>query len=153
MNTNKFKRAKTLKTQKKEFTQQTRVYDLVKAEYHSELKKLVNHISPFDKNGSSIDWKHLRCFQFDESQTSKTEYIFKIAQFLYDIGQGDGLKCRMSVFIRYLSTNEHSNFCLKYRTLNTLIYRMLRYIEAQKNDRKVVALNCVFLVMFCKNPV
>lgn len=130
------KRAKTLKTQKKEFTLKTRVYDLVKAEYHSELKKLVNRISPFDKNGASIDWKHLRYFEYDEGKISKAEYVLIIVQFLYDIGVGIGLKCRMSVFIRYLASNEHSNLCLKYRSLNTLIYRMLGYICGTEKGQK-----------------
>ena len=129
------KKTKTRKEQKKEFTPKTRVYDLVKAECHCDLKELVGDISPFVNDVSRIDWKHLRFFEFDENKITKTDFIFIVAQFLSRINKGDGLKCKMSVFIRYLASNEHSNFGLKYRSLNTLICRMLNYIG---NGEKLV---------------
>ena len=120
------------KEQKKEFTLKTRVYDLLKAESHSELKVLVDEIIPYVRDSSSIDWKHLRYFEFDENKISKTEFIFIVARFLSRISKGEGLKCKMSVFIRYLASNEHSNFGLNYHSLNTLIYRMLSYINVDR---------------------
>lgn len=129
------KKSKTRKEQKKEFTQKTRVYDLLKAECHSELKVLVGDISPYMRSVTAIDWKHLRYFEFDENKITKTDFIFIIARFLSRINKGEGLKCKMSVFIRFLASNEHSNFGLKYSSLNTLIYRMLNYID---NGKKLV---------------
>lgn len=123
------KQRRTAKQSKKEFTAKTRVYDLVRREYHGELKKLSQDIRPYVRNPDAIDWKHLNYFEFDEELISKAEFVLIIARFLLAIGKGDGLKCRMSVFIRYLTSNEHSNFDLKYRSLNTLIYRTLDYLE------------------------
>lgn len=134
----KKKKNNARKEQKQEFTQKTRVYDLLKAKYHHVLKDLVHEIRPYVRDGDDIDWKHLRCFEFDENKISKTEFILFISRFLFIIGEGEGLKCKMSVFIRYLASNEHSNFGLKYRSLNTLIYRMLGYLRGcQETSEKL----------------
>ena len=134
--TTKQQRRKSQKKNKKEFTSKTRVYDLLKQEFHNDLKCLSNDIGPYVKNASTIDWKHLRYFDYDDEKISKTDFILKIARFLLKIGKGSGLKCRMSVFVRYLASNEHSNFGLKYKSLNTLIYRMFDYLESHKNEAK-----------------
>lgn len=120
---------RTAKQSKKEFTKKTRVYDLVRSEFHGELRALTDNIRPYVRDGDIIDWKHLRFFDLLDEKRKKTELILLIAQFLLSIGRGKGLKCKMSVFIRYLASNEHSNFCLKYRSLNTHIYRMLGYLD------------------------
>lgn len=125
------KQRRTAKLSKKEFTAKTRVYDLVKREYHDELKKLSQDICPYIRNPDDIDWKHLKYFEFNDKLISKAEFVLIIARFLLRIGKGNGLKCRMSVFIRFLASNEHSNFNIKYRSLNTLIYRMFEYLESQ----------------------
>jgi hypothetical protein len=131
MTKNKKKQRRTAKLSKKEFTAKTRVYDLVKREYHDELKKLSQDICPYIRNPDDIDWKHLKYFEFNDKLISKAEFVLIIARFLLRIGKGNGLKCRMSVFIRFLASNEHSNFNIKYRSLNTLIYRMFEYLESQ----------------------
>ena len=123
------KQRRTAKQSKQEFTKKTRVFDLVKAEYHNELKFLVEHIRPYVRDCDSIDWKHLSYFDYDEKKTRKPEFVLIICRFLISIGMDNGLKCRMSVFIRYLASNEHSNFGLKYRSLNTLIYRQFEYLD------------------------
>ena len=125
------KQRRTAKQSKKEFTAKTRVYDMVKREYHDELKKLSQDICPYIRNPDDIDWKHLKYFEFNDKLISKAEFVLIIARFLLRIGKGNGLKCRMSVFIRFLASNEHSNFNIKYRSLNTLIYRMFEYLENQ----------------------
>lgn len=127
---------RTAKQSKQEFTKKTRVYDLVKAEFHSELMQLTEAIRPYVRNGDSIDWKHLRYFEFDEDEIRKPEFILFIVRFLLKIGKGNGLKCRMSVFIRFLASNEHSNFGLKYRSLNTLIYRQFEYLNGYEKGVK-----------------
>ena len=128
------KKRRTAKQSQKEFTQKTRVYDLLKAGSHNELKLLVDDISQYVRDGTIFDWKHLRYFDFDEDKLPKIAFIFIVARFLYRINKGNGLKCKMSVFIRYLASNEHSNFGLKSSTLNTLIYRMLSYIDNNENN-------------------
>lgn len=130
------KQRRTAKQSKQEFTKKTRVYDLVKAEFHNELKQLTEKIRPYVRDGDSIDWKHLRYFVFDNDKIRKPEFVLIIARFLLVIGKGDGLKCRMSVFIRYLASNEHSNFGLQYRPLNTLIYRLFAYLNGGKKEVK-----------------
>ena len=133
-NKTKKKQRRTAKKSKPEFTAKTRVYDLVKSEFHEELKRLTDDIKPYVSNDYEIDWKHLRYFDVLDKPRNKTKLIEQIAQFLLTIGKGSGLKCKISVFIRYLSSNEHSNFCLKADPLNTLIYRLFAYLEGNKKD-------------------
>ena len=132
----KKKQRRTAKQSKQEFTVTTRVYDLVKSEFHDEVKLLTKAIKPYVKNVATIDWKHLKYFEYDDEKICKTDFILLIAEFLLAISKGDGLKCKMSVFLRYLSQNEHSNFGLKYKSLNTLIYRMFSYLEGKKKEAK-----------------
>ena len=128
------KQRRTAKQSKKEFTAKTRLYDLVRREYHDKLKDLSQDIRPYVRNPDAIDWKHLNYFEFDDKLISKAEFVLIIVRFLLTIGKADGLKCRMSVFLRYLASNEHSNIDLKYRSLNTLIYRMFGYLEGLENN-------------------
>ena len=123
------KQRRTAKKSKQEFTAKTRVYDFVKREFHEELKCLIDAINPYIRDGDNLDWKHFRCFNAKGDSRKKKELILEIAKFLIAIGKGEGLKGKMSVFVRYLASNEHSNFNLKYRSLNTLIYRMFSYLE------------------------
>ena len=128
----KKKQCRTAKQSKQEFTAKTRVYDLLKKEFHGELRVLIDNIRPYIRDGDANDWKHLRYFDYEVETISKREFVFKIAEFLHAIGKGNGLKRKMSVFIRFLASNEHSNFGLKYRSLNTQIYRMLEYLEGKE---------------------
>lgn len=125
----KNKQRRTAKQSKLEFTAKTRVYDFVKKEFHEELKCLIDAINPYIRDGDNLDWKHFRCFNAKGDSRKKKELILEIAKFLIAIGKGEGLKGKMSVFVRYLASNEHSNFGLKYRSLNTLIYKMFSYLE------------------------
>lgn len=133
-NGTKQQRQKSQKKNKPEFTAKTRVCDFVKKEFHEELKCLIDAINPYIRDGDKLDWKHFRCFNVIGNSRKKKEQILKIAEFLITIGKGDGLKCKMSVFLRYLASNEHSNFGLKYSSLNTLIYRMFAYLEGREKE-------------------
>lgn len=134
----KNKQRRTAKQSKQEFTAKTRVYDFVKREFHEELKCLIDAINPYIRDGDNLDWKHFRCFNAKGDSRKKKELILEIAKFLIAIGKGEGLKVKMSVFVRYLASNEHSNFSLKYRSLNTLIYRMFSYLErCEKETEKL----------------
>ena len=132
------KQRRTAKKSKQEFTAKTRVYDFVKREFHEELKCLIDAINPYIRDGDNLDWKHFRCFNAKGDSRKKKELILEIVKFLIAIGKGEGLKGKMSVFVRYLASNEHSNFNLKYRSLNTLIYRMFSYLErCEKETEKL----------------
>lgn len=127
------KQCRTAKRSKQEFTAKTRVYDLLKKEFHEELKHLSETIKPYVSDEEGIDWKHLKCFIVIKEPRMREKLIEVIAQFLITIGKGKGLKRNnMSVFIRYLASNEHSNFGLKPSSLNTLIHRMFAYLEGKE---------------------
>lgn len=119
---------------KKEFTPKTRLFDLVSKKYHSDLSLLVEEISPWLIDREKIDWKNLRRLEVDYSKTTKDSFLLVITNFLYKVGRGKGLKCKMETLIRYLASTEHSNFGLKESSLKAKIYSMLRYHESVKKE-------------------
>ena len=132
----KKKKAKARKQSKREFTQKTRLFDLVRNEHHADLRQLVEELRPVSVNGDALNWKTLSRLEVDLNLTSKTRFIYLIATFLHRIGKGCGLKCRMSTFIRWLSSTEHSNFFLSRGYVNKLIYNMLAYIEGTEIEQE-----------------
>ncbi|MBR6418619.1 MAG: hypothetical protein IKS36_07375 [Bacteroidales bacterium] len=130
------KRKKARKQPKPEFTSKTRLFDLVKKEHHAELRQLVDELRDISIGGDDYDWKTLSRLEADHTVVRNSEYILVIARFLHRLGKGRGLKCRMSTFIRWLSSTKHSNFGLSDRYVNKLIYNMLAYISEHENNDK-----------------
>lgn len=126
---------------KKEFTPNTRLYDKVRPEYHNALRQMVDDIKPYLINGENVNWKQLKRIEVNYYAKSEgkrslpsSDVINCLARFLITIGKDNGLKCSMAVIIRYLCSKEHSNFCMKEKSLNTKIYRALAYFDGEEKD-------------------
>lgn len=130
------KRSNTLKNSNNEFTKKTRLYDLVRKEQHGDLRLFIKVIRPWLINGGSVSWKTLNKLEIDNTKISNTKFLLVVANFLHRINYNKGLKCRMAVFIRYLASNEHTNFGQKEGTLKVKIYRMLGYFRSKENHIK-----------------
>ena len=104
---------------KQGFTPKTRLFDLVNKKYHLDLRLLVEEICPWLLiDGKESDWIHLRRLEVDYSKICKDNFLLVLTNFLNRIGRGDGLNCRMEVLIKYLASPEHSNFGMKFESLN-----------------------------------
>ena len=124
------------KQAKPKFTSRTRWFDLVRKEFHPELRQFVNDISYYLLEGAPDDWKNFVVCNVDYEKIRKSDFIYKIAEFLFSIGKEEGLRCSLRVFCQYLSKTEHSNFCLKESSIKTQIIRMLSYIKEKKDKNE-----------------
>ena len=127
------KSKKQPKTRKPKFTGKTRWFDLVRKEFHPELRQFVKDISEYLISSDPDDWKNFSVCNVDYEKISKSMFIYEIAKFLHSIGKNEGLKCSLRVFCQYLSKTEHSNFGLKEGSIKTQIIRMLSYLDDEKN--------------------
>ena len=127
-----------------EITAKTKVFDLVKEYYHSDLQLLVERLRPWIKDGENSNWKKIKRIDIDYSKIkfsrrckgknkiTKDEFIEIISEFLIGIGRGKGLNVPLEAFIRYLSSPKHSNFGMQVNSLTTKIHRQLAYLESKK---------------------
>ena len=107
------------------FTEKTRLYDLVKASNHPALAQWLNDISPYLKGRALPNWK--KATRLDFNCTHRQDLIsWCIALLLKEIGK-NGLKCKKSVFFRYLTSSEHSNIPMSEDELKTLTNNQLRF--------------------------
>ena len=118
------KSKKQPKTRKPKFTGKTRWFDLVRKEFHPELRQFVKDISEYLICSNPDDWKNFSVCNVDYKKIRKSMFIYEIAKFL---------KCSLRVFCQYLSKTEHSNFGLKEGSIKTQIIRMLSYLDNEKN--------------------
>ena len=105
------------------FTSATRLYDLTTASSHTTLAEWLASIAPYLENGREPNWKTATRLDF----RCKSDVLIArcIAQLLKKIGK-EGLKCKKSVFLRYLTTKEHSNIKMSEDQLTHLVNNMLR---------------------------
>lgn len=136
MATKKQKGKKNPKKENSEFTSKTRLYDLVRKEYHEDLRLFVKEIRPWLIDGDKATWKTLKMLEINHSSITNNKFLLIVANFLHRIGCKDGLKCRMSVFIRYLASDEHTNFELTEGSVKVQIYRMLSYLRSKEYPLK-----------------
>jgi hypothetical protein len=106
------------------FTEKTRLFDLVKASYHPELAQWLDDIRPYLTDSEQPNWKKVTRLDFKYPR-SKVLIAQCIARLLKEIGN-DGLKCKKSVFFRYLTSSEHSNINIPEDYLKTLVNNHLR---------------------------
>ena len=143
------KKESTGQERRNEFPWGIRLYDLVKKEYRSELRELVENLRQWLIDGENTDWRKIKRIDIDkskikhsrrckdENKITKDEFIEIISEFLFSIGRGKGLDVSLEAFIRYLASPKHSNIGWKVNSLTTKIHRQLAYLESKK---KVVAL-------------
>ena len=103
------------------FTPKTRFFDLTTASSHTTLAAWLAFIAAYLKDGKVPDWKTATRLDF---HCSKERIAWCIALLLAKIGK-EGLKCKKSVFFRYLTTKEHSNIEMTEDQLTHLVNNML----------------------------
>ncbi len=110
------------------FNEATKFIDLVDPRFHSRLKQMLESIRPYllkDEESNIIQLNRLY-FDLEQIKGRRKFIFFEIATFLKDAHKG--LKCKKSVFFRYLSTPEHCNLGIKESSLKPLITRATKGI-------------------------
>ena len=124
---------KKYKYTKQNITPQTRLMDLVNTKFHSELKVMIAELRRITTLEDDTAWWQVKYLQFKRPK-SMSNYE-PIAWFIMQITQeGDeGLNCSITTFIWYITSKEHSNLNMKYKSAKALIYSMIRFLETSKN--------------------
>ena len=104
------------------FSPHTRLYDLVSAKYHTTLAAWLELIAPYLRDGTAPNWKTARRLDFQ----CRDECIARCLAFFKIKFYKEGLKCKWSIFIRYITSCEHSNIRTEEQSLITLINSMIR---------------------------
>lgn len=127
------KKNKKYKYTKKNITPQTRLMDLVKTKFHSQLKVMIDELRRITTLKDDIPWWQVKMLQFKRPK-SMSNYD-PIARFIMLVTQdGDeGLNCSITTFIWYITSKEHSNLNMKYKSAKSLIYSMIKFYEEKEN--------------------
>lgn len=149
------KKESTGQERRNEFPKGMRLYDLVKKEYRSELRELVENLRRWLIDGENIDWRKIKRIDIDYSKIKysrrckdknkiiKHEFFEIISDFLIRIGRSKGLNVPLEAFFRYLASPKHSNFGMKIVSLTSLFHKQLAYLESKnkvvedKREKKV----------------
>lgn len=124
---------RTTKYNKSNLTPQTRLMDLVNKKYHRYLKEMIIELRRAKVVDDGTPWWQVRQLTFIRPQ-SMNNYE-PIAKFIMQTSQDGrkGLKCSITTFLRYLTAKEHSNLNVKYESVKSLIFSMVRYLRENKN--------------------
>ena len=106
------------------FTPATRLYDLIKAEYHNKLAQWLEIIKDDLKGRGVPNWKTVRRLDFNCDTGTAAKLI---ARLMVMIEREKGLKCKMSVFFRYITSKEHSNIGVNDYYFNLLVNNIIKY--------------------------
>ncbi len=110
------------------YSEHTRLVELVDARHAGDVMRLVEErFRPYLMAGEE-DFIHLERLYFNlEEIAGKRSFIMaELALFLKKMKEEHGLRCRQSVFFRYLSTAEHCNLNISENSLKALILREMQ---------------------------
>ena len=124
---------KKYKYTKKNITPQTRLMDLVKTKFHSQLKVMIDELRRITTLKDDTPWWQVKMLQFKRPK-SMSNYD-PIARFIMwsTNYEEDGLNCSITTFIWYITAKEHSNLNMKYKSAKSLIYSMIKFYEEKEN--------------------
>ena len=124
---------KKYKYTKKNIMPQTRLMDLVKTKFHSQLKVMIDELRRNTTLKKDIPWWQVKMLHFTRPK-SMSNYD-PIARFIMQATQDgvDGLNCSITTFIWYITAKEHSNLNMKYKSAKSLIYNMIKFYKETEN--------------------
>jgi len=127
------KKSKKYKYTKQNITPQTRLMDLVKTKFHGQLKVMIDELRRITTIKDETEWWQVKTLHFTRPK-SMSNYD-PIARFIMQTTQegNEGLNCSITTFIWYITTQEHSNLNMKYKSAKSLIYNIIHYYEINEN--------------------
>ena len=120
------------------FTGSTKLIELVDKKHYGDVMKLIERLKPCLTDGE------LQChtlttgqrkgpflltglfFDLDAVSGQRQFVIDELALFLKKVKDDGGLKCSQNVFFRYLSSPEHCNLSISWKSLKVLILEAIR---------------------------
>ena len=119
---NKKQRGCKREKQRYPFRKETRMIELLYSNSYGELMSLIQKLRPYlmEKNTNFLTINQL---YFDLREiVGIREYIYAIIRsFFKGVKEKDGLRCKPSIFYRYLADPEHCNLGIKENSIKTIM--------------------------------
>ena len=109
------------------FTESTRLIELVDKKHYGNVVNLIERLKPYliDEGKAPFFLTGL-FFDLEKVKGQRQFIIVELALFLKKLKEKNGLKCSQNVFFRYLSSPEHCNLGISWKSLKVLILEAIR---------------------------
>ena len=109
------------------FTESTKLIELVEKKHYGDVVKLIERLKPYltDEVKGAFLLTGL-FFDLEKVKGQRQFVIDELASFLKKVKDSGGLKCSQNVFFRYLSSPEHCNLAISWKSLKVLILEAIR---------------------------
>ena len=109
------------------FNESTKLIELVEKKHYGDVVNLIEHLKPYliDEGKGPFFLTGL-FFDLEKVKGQRQFIIVELALFLKKLKEKNGLKCSQNVFFRYLSSPEHCNLAISWKSLKVLILEAIR---------------------------
>ena len=109
------------------FNESTKLIELVDKKHYGDVVKLIERLKPYLTDGEKGAFSLTGLFFDLEAVSGQRQFIInELALFLKKVKDDGGLKCSQNVFFRYLSSPEHCNLAISWKSLKVLILKAIR---------------------------
>ena len=109
------------------FTESTKLIELVDKKHYGNVVNLIELLKPYliDEGQGPFLLTGL-FFDLEKVKGQRQCVILELASFLKKMKYDGGLRCSQNVFFRYLSSPEHCNLAISWKSLKVLILEAIR---------------------------
>ena len=109
------------------FTESTKLIELVDKKHYGDVVNLIEQLKPYLKDeGKGPFLLNGLFFDLEKVNGQRQVIIDELASFLKKLKETKGLRCSQNVFFRYLSSPEHCNLAISWKSLKVLILEAIR---------------------------
>ena len=109
------------------FNESTKLIELVEKKHYGDVVNLIEHLKPYlIDEGKAPFFLTGIFFDLEKVKGQRQFIIVELALFLKKLKEKNGLKCSQNVFFRYLSSPEHCNLGISWKSLKVLILEAIR---------------------------
>ena len=100
---------------------------MVEKKHYGDVVKLIERLKPYLKDEGKGPFLLTGLFFDLEKVKGQRQFVIdELALFLKKVKDDGGLKCSQNVFFRYLSSPEHCNLAISWKSLKVLILEAIR---------------------------
>ena len=109
------------------FNESTKLIELVDKKHYGDVVILIEQLKPYliDEGKGPFFLTGLY-FDLEKVKGQRLFIMVELALFLKKLKETNGLKCSQNVFFRYLSSPEHCNLAISWKSLKVLILGAIR---------------------------
>ena len=100
---------------------------MVDTKHYGDVVKLIERLKPYLRDEGKGPFQLTGLFFDLEAVKGRRQFVIdELAIFLKKLKDTDGLECSQNVFFRYLSSPEHCNLAISWKSLKPLISEAIR---------------------------